>query len=314
MKEIEDRLRGLGDRVESWNPDRSLPAPTRTWIKRQRRAFAFAGGIVASTLVLGAGSIMARDVVSPPPGRGRSVATESRATPAPPEQEPGGTSVEPIARDDFFGAVWPEDDRAETEQGCAEAASDPDAFRTSAMSTALEFGRAVLGWEEAEWIARGEYRNSMQIELTREGSAPGETSPTSAVDLSMVEYVRGCWSVQSVSPTDTTLPPITMPAMWNRHVKGAGSSQTNEISIAFDAPEGAHGRIKLAYGDQMESRRFTARDLSMERPLVFSLGAIGAYEGGHALVLFEDSDGRVTTAIGVALHPQKGGARADGLP
>ena len=310
MKDIEDRLRELGDRVESWNPNRSLPSSTRSRIKRQRKTSAFAGGIVASTLVLGIATLVPRDVATVPPAGTPSVAAERHETPVPDKQEPDA-SGEPIARDDFFGAVWPEDDRQETERGCSDAASDPDSFRTSAMSTALEFGRAVLGWE-AQGIGRGEYRNSMQIELTRDGGAGAEASPPSAVDLSLVEYVPGCWSVQSVSPTDTTMPTITMPAMWQREVTDNG--QTNVFSVGFDPPEGAMGRIELAYGDQLESRRFTAHGVSMDRPLVFSLGAIGPYEGGHALILFEDSDGRVTTAMGVALNPQKGLARSDALP
>jgi hypothetical protein len=169
-----------------------------------------------------------------------------------------------------------------------------------------------LGWEEAEGTGRGEYRNSIQIELTRSGSAGADTSSPSAVDLSLVEYVQGCWSVQSVSPTDTTTPAVTMPVMWHGEVKD--NARTNVISIAFDPPEGTQGRIELTYGDQLENRRFTAQHISMDRPLLFRLGPIGPYEGGHALILFEDSAGRVTTAIGVPLNPQKGGARADGLP
>lgn len=313
MKEIEDRLRELGDRIERRNPDRSLPGSTRSRIKRHRRASAFAGAIAVSTLVLGVPSLMARDVATMPPAGNESVAEEGPVTPATPEPQPHASAI-PLARDDFFGAVWPEDDRAETEHGCSEAASDPDGFRTTAVGTALELGRVVLGWDDAEAIVRAEYRNSRQVVLSRGAKAATGASPPSAVDLSMVEYVRGCWSVQSVSPTDTTVPAITMPVRWDRHVEGEGSSQANVISIAFDPPEAAIGRIELTYGDQVESRRFTAAEVSMDQPVAFSLGAIGAYEGGHALILFEDSDGRVTTAIGVPLNPQKGGARADGLP
>lgn len=307
MKDIEDRLRELGDRVEGWNPNDSLPSSTRSRIKRHRNTSALAGGIVASSLVLGIASLVPGDAGTVPPAGKPSMVAGSRGTPTPGEQDPDASRT-PLARDDFFGAVWPEDDRAETERGCSEPAS----FRTAALSTALEFGRAVLGWEEAEGVGRGEYRNSIQIELTRSGSAGADTPSSSAVDLSLVEYVQGCWSVQSVSPTDTTTPAVTMPVTWHGEVED--NAQTNVISIAFDPPEGVKGRIELTYGDQLESRRFTAQDVSMDRPLSFRLGAIGPYEGGHALILFEDSDGRVTTAIGVALHPRKGGARADGLP
>lgn len=307
MKDIEDRLRELGDRAEGWNPNDSLPGSARSAIKRHRKTSALAGGIVASSLVIGIASLVPRDAGTVPPAGNPSVAAESPETSTPEDQEPD-IAPDPLARDDFFGAVWPEDDRAETEQGC----SEPDSFRTGALGTAREFGRAVLGWDEANGVARGEYGNSIQIELTRSGSASADTSTSSAVDLSLVEYVEGCWSVQSVSPTDTTTPAVTVPVTWRREVKE--NAQTNVISTAFDPPQGARGRIELAYGDQVENRRFTAQDISLDRPLTFRLGAIDPYEGGHVLILFEDSDGTVTTAIGVPLNPQKGGARADGLP
>lgn len=311
MKDIEDRLRELGDRVVTWNTNDNLPRSTRSRIKLRRTTSAFAGGIVASTMVLSIANLAPGDVRTVRPAGSPPVATESGGTPAPAEEEQGASHAS-LARDDFFGAVWPEDDRAETEQGCSEAASEPDAFRTSAMSTALEFARAELGWDEAKGVPRGEYRNSVQIELTRDGTRGSGTPSWAAVDLSMVEYVQDCWSVQSISPTEDTLPSVTMPIMWER--KPSDDGQTNVISVSFDAPEGTMGRIELAYGDQLEIRRFTAQDVSTDQPLVLALGPIGPYASGHALILFEDSDGSVTTAIGVALNPQKGGARADGLP
>lgn len=299
MRDIENRLRELGDRVERWNPSRSLPHSTRSKIKRHRKANALAGGLLASALVLGVTNLVPTSPRTVSPAGDPSVATETREVPTPGDREPG-PSGERIARDEFWGAVWPEDDRSETEHGCSEEASQEDPFRASAMDTAVQFGRAVLGWDAAEGIARGTHRNSIQIELTRGDGA-------SAVDLSMVEYVDGCWSVQSVTPAEEVIP-----IMWDRTVKGDG--QTNVLSVAFDPPADTAGRVEMAYGDQLQTRRFTAGDVSMDHPLVFNFGAIGPFDAGHALILFEDRDGDVTSAFAAALNPQKGGARADGLP
>ena len=305
MTEIHHRLRELGEHMRAWNPnDKGLSPSTLRRIERRRRATILSVPVVVVALIVTAGLGFAARAPGPrtvPPATGGPSVAETQE----PAASPDRSSVERLDRDDFFGAIWPEDSRHETAQGCS--AAESDSFRSDAVGTAEEFGRAVLDWDEGTGAVRTQHDNSKQVVLNRDSASEG-----AVVELSLVEYVEDCWSVQAVHPGELA-EEARMPVMWDRKF-GEGSNPAHVISIAFDAPDGTFGRIELEYGNQRETRRFGAGDVGIDRPLVFTLEPIDPYDAGHAMILFEDGQGKVRTAVGVPFLPQKGGARSDGLP
>lgn len=286
MKEIDDRLRELAQAVRDWDADGSLATTTLRSIKRRRRATSVAGGLAVSFLGLGT----AIGIMNLP------VKLASSATKISPAQSSSSlpTAEQPSPSEriklDGFGAVWPEDTADETAEACSEAASTPGSFRTDALSTAVEFGRVMLGWDGIG-VTRNERKHSVEVDLWRdEGVVGNEAGP--GVVLTMVEYLNGCWSVQSVgvlSDTHTS-------TMTDRDVADDG---TSSLSVAFD-PRSNTGTVEMGYGSQLETKRWDAT-VDLDNPVTFQLDPVDPRDGGHFLILFEDDQGEVITATGAAL-------------
>ena len=291
MRDIEDRLRAVGRHVGGWGPQESLPGSTRAKIVRRRRASAALAGMTATFLGLGSAVGIANlgvdsPRISPEGSSSSSVAQGKHGTPT---AEAGAPARVPL---NGFGAVWPEDTADETADACTTAASTRDPVRSDAMKTALEFARVVLGWD-AGGVVRAEFNNSKQIELRAEG----DEDASAGVTLSMVAFAEDCWSVQSVHgiSADGTGRDETRTVANRRTDDG----QTNILSVRFDAPDGTAGTVEFGFGSYVETKRFVGGPGTEET--TFRFGPIDPRDGGHFLILFEDDDGTVVSAIGAAM-------------
>ena len=273
MREIEDHLRELGGRVQTREPDARLGTTTLQRIRKRRQVNSLTAGLLASF----AGVVTIAGIVNlPPPPSGGSPANPSSAQPVVEETPPARFHRVAL---EGFGAVWPEDTADETSEAC----SSPQAFRSDPVDTALEFGRVVLGWD-AEATASNRRADSVEVELT--AKSPG------GVLLTLVEYVEGCWSVQSVLQTGEHTNWVV-----DRDVEDDGTSL---VSIDFDPPEGSSGTIELGFGPFLETKSWVAA-AGVKEPVTFRLQPVGRRDGGHFLILFEDEQGNVLSARGDAL-------------
>lgn len=196
-------------------------------------------------------------------------------TPAPDEsddRDPDGA--------DQFGALWPEDTAQEAQEGCGDPASPTRTFRYDAMSTALEFGNAVLGWKNATGIVEELGHGGQSIELRRSQDDDGPKGP--AVLVTLTEVANDCWSVFSVARSS------------DEQSTGLSISvRGQDVEIGFDALGADSIYFEIGHGNYTNTSNPEPPDGRITALLRYPRG-----DTGHYLLVFKDAKGNVFSAAG----------------
>ena len=179
-------------------------------------------------------------------------------------------------------ALWPEDTAREAEKGCGDAKSSTRTFRYDPMSTALEFGDAVLGWKDAVGIVQESDHEGQSIELRRSSTDDAKEAQGAAVLVTLTKVSNECWSVWSVSRLSDDRPTGLSISIRGRDVE-IGFDDLGADSVYFEM---GHGYYTTSSDSEPPDGRITAL-------LNYPLG-----DTGHFLLLFQDEDGQVFSATG----------------
>jgi hypothetical protein len=174
--------------------------------------------------------------------------------------------------------VWPEGKISGICAGTEGFAQDGP-WRREAETTALQFGRTVLGWPEARVATSGSGTGSRMLFEVRQSEAQ-------RAQVVVNELMEGSWSVIGVS---------AIPSRGGARLVATGTQVIADVT----PPEGASSaELKtIGYQGSQASASTTGGRVALGVPA----SPNGGREPGWLLILSKDAGGRVLTAEGVQL-------------